>query len=113
MVEQEFSPATNIAHMAYRNFETKAHQKRMSTLSGGSDGSHNGSGGGFENVIATMLFKKDDEGEYFRKIYLTIEQYGFLDFDVNELVHLTEKRHMYLESISKLYNELTLMNKAK
>lgn len=85
----------------------------MSSLSGGSDGSHNGGGGGFENVIATMLFKKDDEGEYYKKIYITIEKHGFLDFDVNELVHLTEKRHIYLESISKLYNELTLMNKAK
>ena len=33
--------------------------------------------------------------------------------DCEEIIHLLEKRHVYLESISKLYNELTMINKIK
>ena len=42
-----------------------------------------------------------------------MERFGFLDFDHDELQHLIDKRHIYLESISKLYNELAYLNKQK
>ena len=46
-------------------------------------------------------------------MYGKIEYNGFLDFDDQELIHLIDKRLVYLESISKLYNELTMINKIK
>jgi hypothetical protein len=33
--------------------------------------------------------------------------------DEEETIHLIEKRHVYLESVSKQYNDLTLANKIK
>ncbi len=36
-----------------------------------------------------------------------------MKFDHEDVIHLIEKRHVYLESISKLYNELAYVNKVK
>ena len=34
-------------------------------------------------------------------------------FDDKEVCHLIDKRNVYLESISKLYNDLAMVNKLK
>lgn len=33
--------------------------------------------------------------------------------DEEEMIHMIEKRYLYLESVSKLYNDLSLSNKFK
>ena len=60
-----------------------------------------------------MLFKNEEDREFFQGIFSTLERNAFLDFDESELINLIEKRHLYLESISKLYNELAMINKVK
>ncbi|CDW78138.1 UNKNOWN [Stylonychia lemnae] len=63
--------------------------------------------------IFEMLFKQSDELTYYQELFWIIERHGFLKFDDKELVHLIDKRNVYLESISKLYNDLALVNKMK
>jgi hypothetical protein len=66
-----------------------------------------------QNMVLHLLFKQEEENDLYTEVYAKIEVIGFLEFDDQELVNLIEKRHLYLESISKLYNELALINKLK
>eukprot|EP00347_Sterkiella_histriomuscorum_P024360 403331393 len=122
--------ALHVSQLAYRNYidvrsENKSILKRNSSV-----GSSNSYGSISQNQkeqsnlktpkfkvnpkkIFDQLFKHDEDHDQYFQLFLTLERSGFLQLDDLELIHLIDKRHVYLESISKLYNELALINKLK
>eukprot|EP00347_Sterkiella_histriomuscorum_P000348 403376207 len=103
--------ALQVSQLAYRNYidvrsENKSILKRNSSV-GSSNSNVN------PKKIFDQLFKHDEDHEQYFQLFLTLERSGFLQLDDLELIHLIDKRHVYLESISKLYNELALINKLK
>ena len=61
-------------------------------------------------VIASLFQKYGEEKKFYSKV---LDGIVWINFDDKEVTLLLEKRYIYLESISKLYNELTFVHKLK
>lgn len=61
----------------------------------------------------SLLQRDEDDKEYYNEIKIQLEKNGINNFDEKDLTYNLEKRMMSLDSISKLYNDLSMVNKVK